>query len=156
MQSSFDFPLGDTSSRELLQEDELLATTCMISLDEPPDEEEEDNFAMDTPHESRTDLEILSPIKLSMLSTQLLATSQPTAAGSPLPSSLKNGEKSVDRGRAVAVAVEGLSSAAPRRQRKVVEFANFEENSEVTVGKQKRTDSTDAALQAKIFAEIKK
>lgn len=158
MQSSFDLPIGDTSSRELLQEDELImATTRMMSVDEPDEEEEAlDNFEMETPNDSRNDLEILSPIKLSMLSTQLLSTkpqagSPPGAAGNSvlLSSSLKGvGQKRASE-----------SASDKGRARKVVEFANFDDN-DPNCGKQKRTDSagggTDAAIQAKIFAEIKK
>lgn len=191
MQSSFDFPLGDTSSssRELQNDEDLLiGATRMISRDMDMDdmehvkelEEALDNFQMDdTPNESRNDLEILSPIKLSMLSTQLLSTAKKRKSGSPppapqllppppvsLPSSLKSltggdkhgqGRKSVvDRGGDVE-ASSASSVVVPRRPRKVVEFANFDDaNCESGPGKQKRTDSTDAAIQAKIFAEIKK
>lgn len=157
MQSSFDLPIGDTSSRELLQEDELImATVRMMSVEEPDEVEEAiDNFEMETPNESRQDLDILSPIKLSMMSYQLLST---TAAGTlennlQLASSLKGatGDGS-DRGRVNEV-------VGQRRPRKVVEFANFDD-CEQQGTKQKRTDSagggTDAAIQAKIFSEIKK
>lgn len=168
MQSSF-----DTSSRELLQDDELLSMNArLMSVDEPDEEEEAlDNFEMGTPNESRNDLEILSPIKLSMLSTQLLSTvkaaTPPGGCGqglvsvgnNVLSSSLK-GQKSdyCDRGgEGAGVVNEGTALVGQRRPRKMVEFANFEDNANV---KQKRTDSagggTDAAIQAKIFSEIKK
>lgn len=167
MQSSFDSPFtGDSGSRELLQEDEL-TTTRMMSLDEPDEEEEAlDNFEMS--NESRMDLEILSPIKLSMLSTQLLSTNASKGIESEdrkaavvgnnvLSSSLKGGAKgsgSDSCGRRV----DDGSSVVAGRPRKVVEFANFDDN-ECTLAKQKRTDSTgggEAAVQAKIFAEIRK
>lgn len=168
MQSSFDLPIGDSGSRELLQDDELLTTTSrMVSVDEPDEEEEAlDNFEMGTPNESRNDLEILSPIKLSMLSTQLLSTTSGTTTKTSgnkttnsnaliiMASSLKGGQRggattaSDNSGRDRRGADEG------QRPRKVVEFANFDDYSGQ---KQNRTDSTgDAAIQAKIFAEIKK
>lgn len=155
MQSSFDSPFTEDS------------TTRMMSLDEPDEEEEAlDNFEMS--NESRMDLEILSPIKLSMLSTQLLSTNaskgiesedrKPAVVGNNvLSSSLKGGAKgsgSDSCGRRV----DDGSSVVAGRPRKVVEFANFDDN-ECTLAKQKRTDSTgggEAAVQAKIFAEIRK
>lgn len=155
--SSFDLPIGDSGSRELLQDDELMsATTRMISMDGgAADEEEEalDNFEMGTPNESKNDLEILSPIKLSMLSTQLLSTTAESRAGpgnssgNVYASSMKSGPR-------------GVSECSDRRRvderpRKVVEFANFEDN-DYSRQKQQRTDSTGDAVQAKIFAEIKK
>lgn len=138
MQSSFDSPFasrgGDASdSREWLQDADELATTVsrMMSMEEPEEnDEEEDRFEM-TPNESRIDLEILSPIKLSsLLSTQLERKS----------GNLKTSED---------------SSVA--RRKKVVEFANFDDTEPAAPGKTKRTDSTgEAAVQAKIFAEIRK
>lgn len=169
MQSSFDSPYtGDSGSRELLQEDEL-ATTRIMSLDEPDEEEEAlDNF--ETSNDSRIDLEILSPIKLSMLSTQLLSTSasksiepddrKPTVVGNNvISSSLKGGGTKGSGSDSCGRRVDEGSSAVAGRPRKVVEFANFDDN-ECTLAKQKRTDSTggggEAAVEAKIFAEIRK
>lgn len=144
------------------EEEELMASTRMMSLDDPNEFEALDNFEMETPTESRTDLEILSPIKLSMLSTQLLASSPPhrgfTAAPPEdvrLTSSLKGSSGCVSDNNCTKSAA--VNDVAGRRPRKVVEFVNFEDN-DPTV--KKRTDSaggsTDAAIQAKIFAEIKK
>lgn len=180
MQSSFDSPFRDSGSRELLQEDELAASR-MMSVDEPDEEEEAlDNFEMDTPNESRNDLEILSPIKLSMLSTQLLSTtkngnSRSTSAKSGIERDGNGGDSAVTMGNNVlSSSLKGgggtgggdggggrrlNDSSVVGRPRKVVEFANFEDN-ECSLAKEKRTDSTgatsDAAIQAKIFAEIKK
>lgn len=172
MQSSFDLPIGDSGSRELLQDDELMTTTSrMVSVDEPDEEEEAlDNFEMDTPNESRNDLEILSPIKLSMLSTQLLSTtSGTTTTKTPgnkstnsnaliiMASSLKGRQRGGGSGATMASDNSGRDRRVAdegQRPRKVVEFANFDDYSGQ---KQNRTDSTgDAAIQAKIFAEIKK
>lgn len=172
MQSSFDLPIGDSGSRELLQDDELMTTTSrMVSVDEPDEEEEAlDNFEMGTPNESRNDLEILSPIKLSMLSTQLLSTtSGTTTTKTPrnkstnsnaliiMASSLKGGQRGGGSGATMASDNSGRDRRVAdegQRPRKVVEFANFDDYSGQ---KQNRTDSTgDAAIQAKIFAEIKK
>lgn len=171
MQSSFDLPFGDSGTRGLLQEDEL-ATTRMMSVDEPDvegeDEEEAlDNFEMETPNESRNDLEILSPIKLSMLSTQLLSTKTAVAAertksalsGGGLMGNNVSSLKCTQRG-GMGGSLDRRTDDGPvcvGRPRKVVEFANFEDSD----SKHKRTDSTggggtDAAIQAKIFAEIRK
>lgn len=172
MQSSFDLPIGDSSSRELLQEDELMANNRMMSVDDADEEEAQDNFEMgSTATGSRNDLEIQSPIQFSMLSPQelLMNTQGMTRGGQssegsdPVPLTNNIGLTSRSKGRGDSVSgkncnaadgVEGGARGVPRRARKMVEFATLDDNDN---SKQKRSDSTgDAAIQAKIFAEIKK
>lgn len=168
MQSSFDSPIGDSSSGELLREDELLATHRTLSVDDPDEKEEAlDSFEMsETATGSRNDLEILSPIKLP--SAELQLTKQTTTRGGTsdcrdfltmdnhvvfLPS-LKS-KSGTDNDLNGSVSGDGVErSVKERKTRKVVEFAQFDDIENL---KQKRTGSTgEAAIQAKIFAEIKK